>query len=171
MSEYTNLHRVIADIIDAHNYIHEVRGQKVVFMLDYYNQLANGERVTDCDFYPYMYGPYSQEVEDAFADLKENGWNTEMGWLYGKVVPKWISYDNVENRDVAVPASDHTDEIETVVRATENWRNKELRTWLKNSWIYQQTPFKRTIRFDRLGPVHDQLVDSLEEDFPEFSIS
>lgn len=164
---FTDTHRVIADVIDEHNYIHEFRGQKIVYLLDLYTQLRYGERVTDCDFYPYMYGPFSPQIEDGFEDLKTEGWATQPDYLYGRVVSKYLSYDTTAERDISIEPSEYTDEIRTVTNATSDWTNKELQNWLKSSRVYQHAEYNRPIRFDRLEPMRDQLIENLTDAFPE----
>lgn len=67
------LKEIIVEFLSRYEGLYEKRIQKLVFYGEIATGIKTGERLTDANFMPYDYGPYSRSITDALDSLVDEG--------------------------------------------------------------------------------------------------
>lgn len=158
------LEELIRGFLSKKRYLHEFRLQKLVYIAELVATLEHGDRLTDADYKPYMYGTYSEDLRNSLNEM-ESELSTEPDLQYGKVTTKYLSCD--------APELDKKVEkiINRVDNATSGWSSEDLGDWSKESWLYENTQYGDSMDFDRVHPARKSVVTELQETFPDLELN
>lgn len=161
-----DIKRIIRELLERYDFLHEFRIQKLVYLADLVSKIERGERLTEADFKPYMYGSYSEEIRDTLQELEEEVPN-EPDYQYGNVTTKYTGSGGGET----VSSDDIEEIIERVKKATSGWSSEELGDWSKESWLYENTDYGSDMNFDRIESLREEIAAELNEKFPELDVN
>lgn len=167
-----DLQSVFRDFLRHNHFLHELRVQKLVYLADLVSKLTRGERLTDADFKPYMYGSYSEDLRNTIESSREE-LPTGKDRHYGNVTTVYYGGKNEKGRlsgefdEPDIPDKEVQQIIEAVLEAVDGWRSEELGEWSKESWLYENTPYEEEMDFDRLEHVEEKAKEELVDAFPE----
>lgn len=167
-----NLKSVFQEFLRRNHFLHEFRVQKLVYLADLVSKLKRGERLTDADFKPYMYGSYSEDLRNTINNSQDE-LPTGKDRHYGNVTTVFYGGKTDKGRSARVfeqPAlqdEEAQEIIEAVLEAVDGWRSEELGDWSKESWLYENTPYDEEMDFDRLEEVDEKVKEELVDTFPE----
>lgn len=160
------LKSVIKGFLREYEFLHEYRLQKLIYILDLLAVEKEGNRITNADFKPFMYGSYSEEIGDALESLERDPEvDTKPDMHHGKTT---VAYMADEIQDEEIP--DNIEElIKEVIQVTKGSSNDELGNWSKETWLYNNTPYGEEMDFmDYLKNIERGRISSdLEKRFPE----
>lgn len=164
-----DLQAAIGELIEEFEFLHELRIQKLLYIADLVAQLERGERITDADFKPYMYGSYSEEISNTLSQFEDKG-KVEYSpdYQYGDVTTKYTDLTDGEETTLSDEKAEEI--LERVKDATEGWTSQDLGEWSKESWLYKNTNYGSEMDFDRLDPVKTTVADELESTFDDLDI-
>jgi len=167
-----DLKSVLQEFLRHNHFLHEFRVQKLVYLADLVSKLKRGERLTDADFKPYMYGSYSENLRNTINSSQDE-LPTGKDRHYGNVTTVFYGGNTDKGRSAGVfeqPAlqdEEAQEIIEAVLEAIDGWRSEELGDWSKESWLYENTPYDEEMDFDRLEEVDEKVKEELVDTFPK----
>lgn len=155
-----SLDEVIRGFIETNEYLHEYRLQKLVYLAELLSlRDRGGNRLTNADFKPYMYGAYSDELSERLDELKHE-FGTKADTHHGKVVTAYTSPDS--DTDLEGETLGLIKKVNEIVRDG-RFSNEDLAEWSKSTLLYQGTPFGEEMDFDDYGDNKDRLKQDLSE--------
>ena len=165
-----NLQRIeasdlIRGFLDKYKFLHEYRLQKLIFFADLFAAEKYGERLTDTDFMPFMYGSYSDDVSNVLQELEENpDVSSKTDMHHGKTVTAYVG-DSVDTSDLNDEVVEIIEQVHTV---TNSKSNEELAQASKDSWLYEETEYAEEMNFREYAEkVRDGEIESdIERFFP-----
>ena len=164
-----DLQAAIGELIEEFEFLHEFRIQKLLYIADLVAQLERGERITDADFKPYMYGSYSEEISNTLSQFEdEQKVEYSPDYQYGDVTTKYTNL--IDGADLTLSDEGVESILRRVKNATEGWTSQDLGEWSKESWLYKNTSYGSEMDFDRLEPVRTTVVEELESTFDGLDI-
>lgn len=167
-----DLKSIFKEFLRHNHFLHEFRVQKLVYLADLVSKLKRGERLSDADFKPYMYGSYSEDLRKTVESSRDE-LPTGKDRHYGNVTTVYYGgkSDKGQTDEVfdepAIQDEEVQEIIEAVLDAVDGWRSEELGDWSKESWLYENTPYEEEMDFDRLEQVDEKVKEDLVNTFPE----
>jgi uncharacterized phage-associated protein len=67
------LKEIVVEFLSRYEGLYEKRIQKLIFYGEIATAIKTGQRLTDADFMPYDYGPYSRAITNVLDELVEEG--------------------------------------------------------------------------------------------------
>lgn len=158
---------VIRGFLDNYDHLYEFRLQKLVYVAELVHWLDEGDRLTDADFKPYMYGSYSEAVGKTLQSLEEEIPH-ETSRKYGNITTK---YKN-PGSDSSASAGGHQQLLEAVADATRDAETADLEDWSKQSWLYRNTEYDSEMDFEDIDEkgAREQVREELLNAFPKLAV-
>lgn len=169
---------VVRGFLSHYNFLHEFRLQKLVYLADVIYKIASGDRLTNADFTPYMYGSYSEDLHKTLEELEKNeAIPTEPDWQYGKTVTKFLGEKNPKVNSESSPYKidggldrPERELIEGIFQALEGVSSEDLGKWSKDTYLYENGDFGEDMPFEDLNVEKNknQVKQELKELSPDF---
>ncbi|WP_247729575.1 type II toxin-antitoxin system antitoxin SocA domain-containing protein [Halovivax limisalsi] len=141
-AEDISLEELIRVFLQKHPHgLYEFRLQKLVYLAELLSLAKRGERITNTEYVPYMYGCYSEELSNTLEDL-EGSLPTMPEMKRGKIVTKYQS----DGEEIKVD-SEIEDIVESVVEATSGIGSEDLGKWSKKTDLYSKSEYAETMKF------------------------
>lgn len=160
VAETVSLREIILAFLEEHRFLHEYRLQKLVYLAELLSIKNSGQRLTNAEFKPYMYGAYSKDVSKALEDLEsEAEVPTFVDSRHGKVTKAFKGRGEKTDLDEGTLSI-----VDSVVNITRRKSNEELADWSKSTWLFENTPYGDNM--DMLK-YETNFTDKLEEDLED----
>jgi len=157
---------IIQEFLRHNRFLHEYRLQKLIYLLELLSIEENGERVTNLEFKPYMYGSYSEELSNTLEKMiREDEVEIQPDMHRGKVTKAIMQKEDSDND---IP-QDIRERISKVQNSIEKISNDELANWSKNSWLYKNTDYDDEMEFIDYSHLisSDKSQSDIRRRFPE----
>jgi uncharacterized phage-associated protein len=153
----SRLEDVIRHLINLHNYLHEKRIQKLVFLADLRSIQSRGRRLVEADFKRYYHGVFSEQVALTLGSMQDLKTEPEMT-LDNTVTVRYCRPDfpyqtpslgeddkRILNEIVAVYRKTTNEELADIGKSTRLWESVEFgQVFDYNSYLADPaTPFSK----------------------------
>lgn len=137
-SDFVEIQEVIVEFLSKYDALYEKRIQKLVFYGEIYTAQNYGMRLTDADFMPYHYGPYSRLLSNGLEELKEDPrvGETREGQYFCRTGTDGGTLSDQKKRLIA-----------EVHRETKTMSTDELVDFAKDTWLWQAFEEEEDIDF------------------------
>lgn len=154
-----NLRLLIEGLLEEHNFLHEYRLQKLVYLAELlYAERTDGDNLTDANFKPYRYGAYSEDVK---KKLKEISKNPEIKAEYNRKYGNDTCTYKPNNLNKNLP-KEINELIEVVLNLSRHVSNEDLAKWSKSTYLFKETDYDDEMNFK---DYIDYLRDNNEPDW------
>ena len=133
------LKQLIKGFLSKHDFLHEYRLQKLIYLAELFWLEDNESRLTDANFKPYMFGSYSEDISVMLEELQGEV-RTTVDMRHGKLTTAYHG-DNIDMPD------DVAEIVEEVCSMAGDKSNEDLATWSKNTHLYQETNYGDLMNF------------------------
>mgnify|MGYP006284491345 CR=1 FL=1 len=152
---------ILHEIISKHDYIHEFRIQRIVYLSDIIWYLKNNQRMTTFDYKFFKKGVFSSEMRNLLEELDERDIKTFSDFRVGNE-----TYIYVERDDISCIENETVREtIELAIGVTKEVSASELDSWSKET-VPDLYP-RSLIIFENLDK--DRVTNVTLDYFPELS--
>lgn len=141
---------LLAYLIEQHDRILDERIQKVAFYAEAIYHREHGERLTDAEWRPFMYGMYSPDARRALDDMKDNGAEIRHTMNNGR---RTVAYVNPP--EPAELPEDVGAFLDGAIEETRDVTTGELISWTKGTRLFQTTDFDTPADFASNSEVSD----------------
>jgi len=136
------LQDLIMGFLSTHRFLHQFRLQKLIYLAELMYFEKHNKRLSDSEYRPYMYGAYSDDVDEALSELKSHpGIKTETSHRYDG---KKTSYSADLEPDL--PDDVHA-LIQAVTNVTRKMSSEDLAEWSKSTYLFEETDFNDEMKF------------------------
>lgn len=137
-SDMEELKEVVIEFLSKYEALYEKRIQKLVFYGEIYAIENYGERLTDADFMPYLFGPYSRRLHNVVEELTEDSriGETREGQLFCQ--------NDVEGGELSPEKKDLINQVHS---ETCRMTTDELVDFAKDTWFWQAFEEEEEIDF------------------------
>lgn len=141
---------LLAYFIQSTTGVIEHRLQKLLFYTEAVHYSEHGERLTDVNWNPYMYGMYSEDIRSALDEMREDGAEVTRVIRYGK---RQLSYLRARNPgEFSTEEKQFLDEIHTEL---EDVCTADLCQWTKDHPLFDATEWGDVADFSQLPALQD----------------
>jgi len=159
-----SLEELIKGFLRHNDFLHEFRLQKLIYLAELISLKENQERLSNANFKPYMYGAYSDDINDALEEL-EPELDTSSDLQHGKITT--VYKGSKDEADLPKEIDKIIQRISETVNSNKI-PNEELGSWSKETWLYENTPFGEPMDFsDYWSLSGNRLSEDIQKKFPE----
>ncbi|AAV47143.1 unknown [Haloarcula marismortui ATCC 43049] len=141
-----SLQEVIKAFLQTHQFLHQYRLQKLIYLAELmYREKHEGRPLTEAEYKPYMYGAYSEDVDDTLSELRgdpEVKAENQHRYRNSKTTYKG------EIEDLDIP-SDVEDLVEVVTNMTRRMSSDDLAQWSKSTYLFDETDYNDEMEFEK----------------------
>lgn len=134
---------LIRGFLGTHRFLHQYRIQKLIYLAELMYSEKHEKPLTKSQYKPYMYGAYSEDVDDVLSNMKRDpSVESESQYRYGdrKTTYKSSSVD-----------PDLDSEVEELVRIvtdlTRSMSSDEIAEWSKSTYLFDETDYDERMEF------------------------
>lgn len=121
------------------------RLQKLAFYAEAVYHQEQGDRLTNVEWRPYMYGMYAEDISNALQDFQDSSEAETTKTLYkGKCTVAHLSPPAEHTI-----ADEHHEFLTGIHEETKSIDTGELMQWTKEHPLYQRTEYAEVVDFDR----------------------
>lgn len=137
-SDLEELREVVVEFLSKYEALYEKRIQKLIFYGEVYTIENYGERLTNADFMPYLFGPYSRRLSNVIEELTEDPriGETREGQLFTQ---QSVDGGNLSREKKLL--------IERIHNETKLLSTEELVDFAKDTWFWQAFEEEEEIDF------------------------